>query len=72
MVSGIYLIIRFVAKRIIAAVLRDKKSVCIPKTLYLLAAVKSVLPAKAFMLLADFMLQPSRPRFDIVYEPDSE
>ena len=52
---------RFVAKSIMKAVLRNKKSVCIPKVLYGLAGIKSILPPKAFTLLADFILQPTIP-----------
>ncbi len=59
---------RFVAHRIMSAVLRNKKSVCIPKVLYGLAALKSILPPKAFMLLADFVLQPTRPNYEFDYE----
>jgi len=43
----------------------NKKNVCIPKELYLIACLKSILPTKAFMLLANFVLQPSRPNFEI-------
>ena len=49
-----------------SAILRNKKSVCIPKALYCLSAIKSILPPKAFMLLADFVLQPTRPKYDII------
>lgn len=59
---------KFVAKRIMSAILRNKKSVCIPKALYCLSAIKSILPPKAFMLLADFVLQPTRPKYDIIDE----
>jgi len=56
---------QFVAKRIMKAILVNQKNVCIPKVLYLLAIVKSILPSKAFMLLANFVLQPSRPNFEV-------
>lgn len=59
---------KFVAKRIMNAVLRNKKMVCIPKVLYSLAAIKSILPPKAFMLLADFILQPTRPNYEQLSE----
>jgi hypothetical protein len=47
------------------AILVNKKNVCIPKELYLIACLKSILPTKAFMLLTNFVLQPSRPNFEI-------
>jgi hypothetical protein len=47
------------------AILVNQKNVCIPKVLYLLAILKSILPSKAFMLLANFVLQPSRPNLEV-------
>lgn len=55
----------YVAQKIMHAVLVNKKNVCIPKELYLIAVVKSILPTKAFTLIANFVLQPSRPNFEI-------
>lgn len=55
----------FVAKSILQAILVNQKNVCIPRALYLLAVLKSILPTKAFMLLANFVLQPARPNLEI-------
>lgn len=50
-----------VARRIIKAIALNKKSVCIPKDLYLLAFFKSFLPFKAFKHLVNFFLKPTQP-----------
>lgn len=55
----------FVAQKIMQAILVNQKNVCIPKILYLLSVVKSIIPSKGFTLLANFILQPSRPNFEI-------
>lgn len=55
----------YVAQKVMHAVLVNQKNVCIPKVLYLLAVVKSIIPSKGFTLLANFILQPSRPNFEV-------
>jgi len=54
-----------VAKSVLKAILVNQKNVCIPKLLYLVAIAKGVLPTRAFMLLANFVLQPTRPNLEI-------
>lgn len=56
---------QFVAKKIMHAILVNQKNVCVPKILYLLSVIKSILPSKAFMLIANFVLQPSRPNLEV-------
>lgn len=55
----------FVAKRIMHAILVNQKNVCIPRALYMLAVLKSILPSRAFTLFVNFILQPSRPNLEI-------
>jgi hypothetical protein len=55
-----------VAKEVMVAILRNKKNVCIPKALYFLAFFKSILPPKAFVLFADFVLNPTRPNLEFM------
>jgi hypothetical protein len=55
----------YVAQKVMHAILVNQKNICIPKVLYLLAIVKSIIPSKGFMLLANFLLQPSRPNFEV-------
>ncbi|CAF0710608.1 unnamed protein product [Brachionus calyciflorus] len=56
---------QYVAKRIMHAILVNQKNVCVPRILYLLAVIKSILPSKAFMLIANFVLQPTRPNLEV-------
>lgn len=56
---------QFVSRKIMHAVLVNRKNVCIPRILYLLSVIKSILPTKAFMLVVNFVLQPSRPKMEL-------
>jgi hypothetical protein len=46
------------------AILVNRKNVCIPAFLYLIAVAKSILPTRAFILFINFVLQPSRPNLE--------
>lgn len=56
---------QLVAKKIMHSILVNQKNVCIPRVLYLLAVAKSILPTRAFFLLVNFILQPSRPNLEV-------
>ncbi|CAF1342381.1 unnamed protein product [Adineta ricciae] len=53
----------YAAKKIMHAILINRKFVCVPRLYYLIPFVKGILPARAFMILLNTLVNPKVPMY---------